>query len=326
MLLDDLYQVIEKLRERMEAHQDKLKQSEALTRNALVDPLLRALGWDTEDPALAMPEYRLGSGFADYALLNGGKPAIVIEAKKLGTPLYSAAEQSVTYCVNDGIRYFVATDGRKWDVYETHRPVPLAEKKIVSFDITDSPADVCLDALVLWRRSVQSGTVRKAQTPLLEPEAPPVSVPLPLTQGADVSSDPVRQPAPITPPAEDGWQPLTQLEPLKGDKPPLQIRFPDGLTVQIKSWVDIPVEIVSWLDQNSRLDETAVPIEGGSTRYILSGTPVHKSGRNFWNPKQAGRFYIEGDHGSASHVRGTLRIIKQAGKGVSSEQFSVRFS
>ena len=48
------------------------------------------------------------------------------------------------------------------------RPVPLAEKKIVSFDITDSAADVCLDALVLWRRSVQSGTVRKAQTPLLE--------------------------------------------------------------------------------------------------------------------------------------------------------------
>ena len=38
MLLDDLYQAIEKLRERMEIHQDKLKQSEALTRNALVDP------------------------------------------------------------------------------------------------------------------------------------------------------------------------------------------------------------------------------------------------------------------------------------------------
>ena len=182
MLLDDLYQAIEKLRERMEDHQDKLKQSEALTRNALVDPLLRALGWDTEDPAVAMPEYRLGSGFADYALLNAGKPAIVIEAKKLGAPLYSAAEQSVTYCVNDGIRYFVATDGRKWDVYETHRPVPLAEKKIVSFDITDSPADVCLDALVLWRRSVQGGVVRRAQTPIVEPEneAPPVDPELPL--------------------------------------------------------------------------------------------------------------------------------------------------
>ena len=315
MLLDDLYQTIEKLRERMETHRDKLKQSEALTRNALVDPLLRALGWDTEDPALAMPEYRLGSGFADYALLNGGKPAIVIEAKKLGTPLYSAAEQSVTYCVNDGIRYFVATDGRKWDVYETHRPVPLAEKKIVSFDITDSPADVCLDALVLWRRSVQSGVVRKAQTPVVEVQHENLMT----SNRIDLSQE-------LGPVLDGDWQPLTQLKPVKGDKPPPQIRFPDGSTAQIKSWVDIPVETVSWLDQNGRLDETAVPIGGGKTRYVLSGTPVHESGRNFWNPKQTGRFYIEGDHSGASHFRIALRIIKQAGIEVTPEQFSVRLS
>ena len=65
MLLDELYQTIEKLNGRMETHRDKLSQSEALTRNALVDPLLRSLGWDTEDPALVMPEYKLGNGFAD---------------------------------------------------------------------------------------------------------------------------------------------------------------------------------------------------------------------------------------------------------------------
>ena len=257
-------------------------------------------------------------------MLNGGKPAIVIEAKKLGTPLYSAAEQSVTYCVNDGIRYFVATDGRKWDVYETHRPVPLAEKKIVSFDITDSPADVCLDALVLWRRSVQSGVVRKARTPVVESQHESlvaVNQPEPVPEPVETMSTDTT--APVN---ESSWQPLTQIKPVKRDKAPPQIRFPDGSIAQIKSWVDIPVEIVSWLDQESRLDETAVPIEGDSTRYILSGNPVHKTGRDFWNPKQAGRFYIEGDHSGASHVRGALKIIKQAGKGVKAEQFSVRLS
>ena len=137
MLLDELYQTIEKLNGRMETHRDKLSQSEALTRNALVDPLLRSLGWDTEDPALVMPEYKLGSGFADYALLSGGKPVIVIEAKKLGLPLDDAASQGIHYCVNDGIKYFAVTDGRKWDIYETHRPVPLFDKKIVSFDTTN---------------------------------------------------------------------------------------------------------------------------------------------------------------------------------------------
>ena len=322
MLLDDLYQTIEKLRERIETHQDKLKQSEALTRNALVDPLLRALGWDTEDPALAMPEYRLGSGFADYALLNGGKPAIVIEAKKLGTPLYSAAEQSVTYCVNAGIRYFVATDGRKWDVYETHRPVPLAEKKIVSFDIMDSPADVCLDALVLWRRSVQSGTVRKAQTPLLEPEneVPPVK-PEP---SPDINY--------ITPTPDSDWQLLTQLKSVaKGRMPSAEIRFPDGSTAQIKEWYSITVEIVRWLCQQGKLDETHIPVQGKAKgTYILSNKPCNSPNskrKDFYSPQRIGKWYIPGDAGTAkAQVENAISIVEKVGKEVTPEQFSVRLS
>ena len=335
MLLDDLYQAIEKLRERMETHQDKLKQSEALTRNALVDPLLRALGWDTEDPALAMPEYRLGSGFADYALLSGGKPAIVIEAKKLGTPLYSAAEQSVTYCVNDGIRYFVATDGRKWDVYETHRPVPLAEKKIVSFDITDSPANVCLDALVLWRRSVQSGLVRKAQTPVVEsqheplvatyqpeikPEPPvyiePSSVPFSQRATAAISSIP-----------GDNWQKLTELQAVAGKKPPPEIRFPDGSFAKIQDWVDIPTQVVRWLCQHDKLDETRIPVRNGKGKnYLLAESPYHSTGKKFVSAKVAEHLYLEGTHSGASHVKNVKIIVNAVGIGVTPADFSVRLS
>lgn len=103
MLLDDLYQVIEKLRERITIHGDQLRKSEALTRNVLVDPLLRTLGWDTENPALVIPEFKVtkvngGDGFADYALLGDGRPAIVIETKKLGDSLVEAANQCFDYC------------------------------------------------------------------------------------------------------------------------------------------------------------------------------------------------------------------------------------
>ena len=57
----------------MEEHGSELRQSEALTfRYALIDPLLRELGWDTTDPALVIPEYQSGNGRADYALIVSG--------------------------------------------------------------------------------------------------------------------------------------------------------------------------------------------------------------------------------------------------------------
>ena len=50
MPLDDLFTLIHELRERIDAHGAALRQNEALTRYALIDPLLRALGWNTADP------------------------------------------------------------------------------------------------------------------------------------------------------------------------------------------------------------------------------------------------------------------------------------
>ena len=50
MILESLLELVETLKARIDTHGDQLRQSEALTRYALIDPLLRELGWDTEDP------------------------------------------------------------------------------------------------------------------------------------------------------------------------------------------------------------------------------------------------------------------------------------
>lgn len=59
MPLENLLILIEKLQKRIDSHGDALRQSEALIRYALIDPLLRELGWDTEDPDMVVPEYQL---------------------------------------------------------------------------------------------------------------------------------------------------------------------------------------------------------------------------------------------------------------------------
>ena len=69
--LESLLELVGTLRERIDEHGAALRQSEALTRYALIDPLLRELGWDTEDPTLVMPEYNTGVGFSDYITFHG---------------------------------------------------------------------------------------------------------------------------------------------------------------------------------------------------------------------------------------------------------------
>ena len=62
MVLEELHELVEALKARIDAHSVELQKSEALTRYALIDPLLRALGWDTADPSQVLVEFRSASG------------------------------------------------------------------------------------------------------------------------------------------------------------------------------------------------------------------------------------------------------------------------
>ena len=60
---------------------------EMRTRYAVIDPILKALGWDLDDPSQVRVEHEvkvLGKmRRVDYALLSKGKPVVLVEAKKL---------------------------------------------------------------------------------------------------------------------------------------------------------------------------------------------------------------------------------------------------
>ena len=101
MLLEPLISVIETFKKRIAVHGASLRENETRTRMALIDPLLQALGWDTSDPAMVLPEYDVSGRKADYALLDGnGSPSATVEAKKLGEPLASHLMQML-----NGISY-----------------------------------------------------------------------------------------------------------------------------------------------------------------------------------------------------------------------------
>lgn len=233
MPFEDLVQVIETLRERIKAHRQVLESNETRTRMALIDPLLRALGWDTEDPALVLPEYE-SSGRADYALLGStGKPSAVIEAKKLGESLANHRGQMVNYANMSGIPYAGLTDGNIWEFYDVFDRKPLDERRLLDVSISNVEAYQCaLKLLLLWRPNLASGQPLQPSAPVLaesaEREPPPV--PGPLLE-------------PIAPPPTEGWMALSELGDPTHTPSPSAIRFPDGQEAAVKSWKSLLEEI-----------------------------------------------------------------------------------
>ena len=294
MPLDDLFTLIHELRERMDTHGAALRQSEALTRYALIDPLLRALGWNTADPALVVPEYRSGSGSADYALLGNGKPLMMVEAKKLDTPLRDVVGQGIQYCLIQGTAHFSVTDGRRWEIYETHRPVPIDDKRIASFDLKgQDPAAVALQALALWRPGVQAGHVAPGHPPVLVPPVVRPDPPPPPTNGYD-------------------WQPLSELSPQPRSTPPVAIRFPDNSTAPATAWNSVLVETVRWLINGNYLTATHCPIRMGNTeRYTVAATPVHSNGQQFRFSAQVGPLYVEKFWIAREHAIAARSIVER---------------
>ena len=120
------------------------------TRYGVIDPIIRALGWDTSDPKECHPEYPrpFGEGRVDYALFgtpdveaignNSVPPDVVIESKALREPLDDDVPQLQRY-VEDAPRMrqgvAVLTNGNEWLLYDLAQRGSFEKKLVERVDI-----------------------------------------------------------------------------------------------------------------------------------------------------------------------------------------------
>ncbi|MDD9972351.1 MAG: type I restriction enzyme HsdR N-terminal domain-containing protein, partial [Candidatus Poribacteria bacterium] len=109
--------------------------SEAAVRQGIVDPLLRSLGWPTDDTLVVFPEYPVGSGQVDYALCHpSSTPRVFIEAKQVGN-IKGAEEQLFGYDSRIRVPIAVLTDGREWQFFHPTGEGTWAERKVCELDL-----------------------------------------------------------------------------------------------------------------------------------------------------------------------------------------------
>jgi len=147
----DLFTLVNELKDRIKRYERLLKHNEMLTRYVLVDPVLRALGWDTENPSIVRPEEKQNSGKPDYILYYENEKLIALEAKSLGSKLdeKKVLDLGFKYSWKNKIPYFIITDGNEWRVYNVAK---MGGQLILEINIlNDAIEDVVRQLLSLWR-------------------------------------------------------------------------------------------------------------------------------------------------------------------------------
>jgi len=144
------------VRDRIEQYSKK-DLNEQNTKATLIEPVMRALGWDTEDVEEVAREFKVRSSDkpVDYGLLQLRKPRLFIEAKALGKDLADRrwANQIMGYAAVAGVEWIVLTDGNEWRIYNTHAPVAVDEKLFRSVRLTKDGVDEVAKTLELLTKA-----------------------------------------------------------------------------------------------------------------------------------------------------------------------------
>lgn len=138
-----LESVLDSVRKRIIRSQGK-RLNEENTKATLIEPVLRALGWDVEDDEEVCREFRHNRRDkpVDYGLLSMRTPRLFVEAKAIGENLDDRrwSNQIMGYAGVAGVQWIVLTDGNEYRIYNTHAPVSVEEKLFRTVRVSeDSP-------------------------------------------------------------------------------------------------------------------------------------------------------------------------------------------
>ncbi len=295
--LEELARLIERLRRTARDYATQLVRNEALTRYCLIDPVLRACGWDTADPGAVRVEDTAGNGRADYALLDAlGGYAMVIEAKApTEKPPPIAATAVIAYAgelLKSGqhVPAVAIATGAVWEAYE----YPALRLRGRVNLLEGRPELRALElAQLLWR-------------PLVA-HMPPIGVP------------PTKKDEPRPPNRGSGEATrvlsLAELstEHLTGKAPPKAVIFPSGDSKNLSYWNDLLAAVAEHLilEHNERRPRLPIIVD---QRALLAEKPVHPNGRDFFTPRKIGNLYLEAQVSAGQAVRNALRLLDAWGE------------
>ena len=148
--MPNLESIIIKTREKIQKHRDNFQKNEQNVRSAIIDPILKSIGWDTGNLELVDANESNELGYPDYTLKKRKKPVLIIEAKRMGIEIGRSEDlgQLGKYCMEKGVDFGVVTNGSKWSLFKAfEKRDKLTDSILWTVDLEQDDFEIIIDML-----------------------------------------------------------------------------------------------------------------------------------------------------------------------------------
>jgi predicted type IV restriction endonuclease len=339
MLKEDLQKAVEEVKERIERYRTTYEGNEAMVSHQLVDPVLRALGWPTDDPDYVEYEERTEDGKPDWTL-KWNEQKLFVETKSLDKDIRKSEiiRQLEGYLTGEGVEYGVITNGQRWLLFCV-RPGTRREENILwQVDILEDPFDrVYRNLATIARENIdriedlieKNKKMEEIWERLFNIDEPAPSVVEALAKVMRDNLPPEYQfeeeelkefvetrIGGLKPSNEEPEPPTPSDETL-----PKTMSMPDRTVIYIRHGYDVLVETANWLIKKGKLPK--IPYGRGRKRFLINTQPYHKDKSSFVSPKKLSNgMFIETNHSIQLAIKLAQKLMEDAGYGQNAIEFT----
>jgi len=337
--MDNLKERIETVLERLKKHRSLYEKSEESVRYQIINPILRDMGWDPENPEEVQPNISSEEGIPDYSLLKDGRKVLFIEAKNLSVDIEQkeVIRKLASYCFGEGMKYGVLTNGSTWLLFRAFQEgTTIAERIVWKTDVeNDDPTAIVRRLNTISKGNIENIEVliKKLQIldeiwqSLLDEPKEMIKGLIPVFEGLinegypdyefetsdieDFIKERVREL--ISPPTQIVSELSIEHESVRFTERPRKMRIERDV-FEIRNSYEILINTANWLIKKGQLKLTDCPVGMGHKRNLVNREPKHKYGDSFTAPKKLPNgLWIETHYSTAHCINNARRLLERFG-------------
>ncbi|HOV91826.1 MAG TPA: hypothetical protein PLC04_01935 [Candidatus Kapabacteria bacterium] len=346
--MNNFTELLPNIIEKIKKYHSLYEQNEMAVRDQIINPILRMLDWDTENPEDVQPNMTFDEGFPDYTLLKGEKKILFIEAKKLSVDIgqSNTIRQLAKYSFGEGTKYGILTNGAAWVLIRSFEEgTKLTERTIWKTDLENDEFPTIVRKLTtISKNNIENIEILVKKQQILDEiwqslsESPqeiinglkPV-VKLLIAQNypeyqfedleiEDLLVEKVQQLFKDTNEIVENYYEDSQLtsnsyrnNKVRSPKPKRMKLYSDSY--ELHSAKDVLMNTANWLIKNGKLKYSDAPIDlGGHIRYLINKEPKHKNKSPFKQAtKLSNGLWIETHAGTEQLIEYSRRLLEKLG-------------